>query len=159
MLWRVWRHMQESFMWLQTAISCSFLVVTAFARRTAHSIIYRVIRKTLREFRPLRCSSRDGHANGEHVNRGRDTPSFCPTFIIIESIVPFRNIGCLWVLSTSVYRLLRTAVHSSFCPLYYNNIIIESIVPFRNIGCLWVLSTSVYRLLRTAVHSSFCPLP
>jgi len=34
--------------------------------------------------------------------------------IIIESIVPFRNIGCLWVLSTSVYRLLRTSVHSSF---------------------------------------------
>ena len=27
------------------------------------------------------------------------------------------NIGCLWVLSTSVYRLLRTLVHSSFYPL------------------------------------------
>ena len=33
---------------------------------------------SLRDFRPLRYSSRDGHAEGEHVNRGRDTPSFCP---------------------------------------------------------------------------------
>ena len=37
--------------------------------------------------------------------------------IVIGSIVPSRNIGCLWVLSTSVYRLLRTLVHSSFYPL------------------------------------------
>jgi len=37
--------------------------------------------------------------------------------IIIKSIIPSRNIGCLWVLSTSVYRLLRTLVHSSFYPL------------------------------------------
>ena len=41
--------------------------------------IYRVIHKFLRDFRPLRYSSREGHAEGEHVNRGRDTPSFCPT--------------------------------------------------------------------------------
>jgi hypothetical protein len=38
-----------------------------------------VFRKSLRDFRPLRYSTRDGHAEGEHVNRGRDTPSFCPT--------------------------------------------------------------------------------
>jgi len=37
--------------------------------------------------------------------------------IIIESIVPSRNIGCLWILSTSVYWLLRNLVHSSFHPL------------------------------------------
>ena len=29
---------------------------------------YRVIHKSLRDFRPLRYSSRDGHAEGEHVN-------------------------------------------------------------------------------------------
>ena len=29
----------------------------------------------------------------------------------------FRNIGCLWVLSTSVYQLPGTLVHSSFYPL------------------------------------------
>jgi hypothetical protein len=35
--------------------------------------IYSVIHKSLRDFRPLRYSSRDGHAEGEHVNRGRDS--------------------------------------------------------------------------------------
>jgi len=43
---------------------------------------YRVIHKSLRDFRPLRYSSRDGHAEEEHVNRGRDTPSFCPASAI-----------------------------------------------------------------------------
>ena len=41
--------------------------------------MYRVIHKSLRDFRPLRYSSRDGRAEGEHVNRGRDTAGFCPT--------------------------------------------------------------------------------
>jgi len=27
----------------------------------------------------MRYSSREGHAEGGHVNGGRDTPSFCPT--------------------------------------------------------------------------------
>ena len=40
--------------------------------------LYRVNYKSLRDFRPLRYSRRDGHAEGEHVNRGRDTPNFCP---------------------------------------------------------------------------------
>ena len=44
---------------------------------------YRVSHKSLRDFRPLRYSSRDGHAEGEHVNRRRDTPSFCPTFYLL----------------------------------------------------------------------------
>jgi hypothetical protein len=46
--------------------------------------LYRVIHKSLRDFRPLRYSSRDGHAKGEHVNRGRDTPSFCPTLQMLD---------------------------------------------------------------------------
>ena len=41
--------------------------------------LYRVIHKSLRDFRLLRYSSRDGHAEGEHVSRGRGTTSFCPT--------------------------------------------------------------------------------
>ena len=44
-----------------------------------NEVKYRVIRKSLRDFRSLRYSSWDGHAGREHVNRGRDTPSFCPT--------------------------------------------------------------------------------
>ena len=47
-------------------------------------IINRVIHKSLRDFRPLRYSGRDGHAEGEHVNRGRDTPVFCPTLQVLD---------------------------------------------------------------------------
>jgi hypothetical protein len=46
--------------------------------------VYRVIHKSLRDFRPLRYSSRDGHAEEEHVNRGGDTPSFCPTLQVLD---------------------------------------------------------------------------
>ena len=48
------------------------------------SKMYRVIHKSLRDFRPLRYSSRDGHAEVEHVNRGRGTPSFCPTLQVLD---------------------------------------------------------------------------
>ena len=48
--------------------------------------IYRVIHKSLRDFRPLRYSSRDDHSEGEHVNRGRDTPSFCPTLQVLDML-------------------------------------------------------------------------
>jgi len=46
--------------------------------------IYRVMHKSLRDFRPLRYSSRDGHTEGEHVNRGRDTPNFCTTLQLLD---------------------------------------------------------------------------
>jgi hypothetical protein len=46
--------------------------------------IYRVIHKSFRDFRPLRYRSRDGHAEWEHVNRGRDTASFCPTLQVLD---------------------------------------------------------------------------
>jgi hypothetical protein len=49
-----------------------------------HKILYRVIQKSLRDFRPLRCNSRDCHAEGEHVNRGRDTLTFCPTLQVLD---------------------------------------------------------------------------
>jgi hypothetical protein len=44
----------------------------------------RVIHKSLRDFRPMRYSSRDGYAEGERVNRGRDIPSFCPTLQVLD---------------------------------------------------------------------------
>ena len=47
-------------------------------------IKYRAIHKSLRDFRPLRYNNRDGHAEREHVNRGRDTPSFCPTLQVLD---------------------------------------------------------------------------
>jgi len=46
--------------------------------------MYSVIHKSLRDFRPLRYSSRDGHVEGEHVNRGRETPNFCPTLQVLD---------------------------------------------------------------------------
>ena len=46
--------------------------------------LYRLIHKSLPDFRPLRYSIRDGHAEGEHVNRGRDTTSFCPTLKVLD---------------------------------------------------------------------------
>jgi hypothetical protein len=45
---------------------------------------YRLIHKSLQDFWPLRYSNRDGHVEGEHVNRGRDTPSFCPTLQVLD---------------------------------------------------------------------------
>ena len=56
--------------------------------------LYRVIRKSLRDFRPLRYSSRDGHAEGEHVNRGRDTPSFCPNLTGARYVHPWWRGRC-----------------------------------------------------------------
>ena len=46
--------------------------------------MYRGIHKSLRDFLPLRCSRRDGNAEGEHVNRRRDTPNFCPTLQVLD---------------------------------------------------------------------------
>jgi hypothetical protein len=47
-------------------------------------LMYRVIHKSLRDYRPMRYSSRDGHVEGEHVNRGRDSLSFCPTLQVLD---------------------------------------------------------------------------
>jgi hypothetical protein len=47
-------------------------------------MLYRVIRKSLRDFRPLQYSNRYGQAEGENVNRGRDIPSFCPTLQVLD---------------------------------------------------------------------------
>ena len=43
-----------------------------------------MIHKSLRDFRPLQYSSRDGHAEGESVNRGRHIPSVCPTLPVLD---------------------------------------------------------------------------
>jgi len=66
--------------------------------------LYRVIHKSLRDFRPLRYSSRDGHAEGEHVSRGRDTPSFCPTLQVLD----MSTLLCLsWFLRSRVREFRR----------------------------------------------------
>ena len=62
----------------------SYVPVFIINKYMIKSAEIRVICKSLRDFRPLRYSSRDGHAEGEHVNRGRDTPSFCPTLQVLD---------------------------------------------------------------------------
>jgi hypothetical protein len=47
-------------------------------------MLYRVIQNSLRDFRPLQYSNRDGHAERQHVNGGRDTPSFCPSVQVLD---------------------------------------------------------------------------
>jgi len=78
--------------------------------------LYRVIRKSLRDFRPLRYSSRDGHAEGEHVNRGTDTPSFCPTLrsvhpdylLRLQKAVSRRTLFCFGMAPGTAHEDLRT---------------------------------------------------
>jgi hypothetical protein len=62
--------------WVSLKIFSCFIFVTC--------LFYRVIQKSLRDFRPLRYSNRDGNAEGEHVNRGGETPSFCPTLQVLD---------------------------------------------------------------------------
>jgi hypothetical protein len=73
--------------WIDVKASMNALEIrltTYLCWQRDYYLIYRVIRKSLRDFRPLRYSSRDGHAEGEHVNRGRDTASFCPTLWVLD---------------------------------------------------------------------------
>jgi hypothetical protein len=56
--------------------------------------LLRIIHKSLRDVRPLRYSSRDGHAEGEHLNRGRDTASICPTLQVLDMSICCVCLGC-----------------------------------------------------------------
>ena len=65
---------------------------------------YRVIHKSLRDFRPLQYSGRDGHAKEQHVNRGKDTASFCPTLQVLD----MSTLLCLsWLLHSHVQKFRR----------------------------------------------------
>ena len=70
---------------LKTMLKIISLYILTFRRCESRlRDIYRVIHKSLRDFRRLRYSVRDGHAEGEHVNRRRDTPNFCPTLQVLD---------------------------------------------------------------------------
>ena len=66
--------------------------------------MYRAIHKSLRDFQPLRYGSRDGQAEGEHVNRGRDTPIFCPTLQVLDMSTLLR---LSWLLRSRVRKFRR----------------------------------------------------
>ena len=77
--------------------------------------LYRVIYKSLRDFRPLRYSSQDGLAEGEHVNRGRDTPSFCPTLQVLDMSTLGDVADVNPVIKFLLHTLQNLAVNSSNC--------------------------------------------
>jgi hypothetical protein len=62
----------------------NWINITSAWHNTPTATKYRVIHKSLRDFRPLQYTSRDSHAEEEHVNRGRDTPNFCPTLQVLD---------------------------------------------------------------------------
>jgi hypothetical protein len=76
---------------------------------------YRVIHKSARDFRPLRYSNRDGHAEGEHVNRGRDTPSFCTTLQVLDMSNLVDKADVNPVIKFLPHTLQHLAVDSSDC--------------------------------------------
>jgi hypothetical protein len=81
--------------------------------------VYKVIHKSLRDFRPLRYSSRDGHAEGECVNRGRDTRSFCPTLHMLDMSTFGDEAGVNPVIKFLPHTLQHLAVSSSDCRRCY----------------------------------------
>jgi hypothetical protein len=52
--------------------------------RLPEQALYRVYHKSPLDFLPLQYSSWDGHAEGEHVNRGTEIPSFCPNLQVLD---------------------------------------------------------------------------
>jgi hypothetical protein len=76
--------------------------------------MYRVIRKSLRDFRPLWYSSRDGHAEGQHVNRGTDTPVFCPTLQVLDMSTLGDATVCQFLANSKTQNAFLFPVHAMF---------------------------------------------
>ena len=77
-------NVRDSPMFSVTHDICSSAREVKVQTRSAQTLIYRVIHKSLRGFRTLRYSSRDGHAEGEYVNRRRDTQISSPTLQVLD---------------------------------------------------------------------------
>jgi hypothetical protein len=87
--------------------------------------IYRIIHKSLRDVRPLLYSSRDGHAKGEHVNRGRHSkfPSYLtgvryvlsaqPSSEVPEGLLNYPVLFSNTCISSSLYTSHTTALPGS----------------------------------------------
>ena len=87
-----------------------------------HTHMYRVIHKSLRDFRSLRYSSRDGHAEGEHVNRGRDTPSFCSTLQVLDmSTLAPSQLTQFWQIPRH-----RTLSYSLYAPCFVTTVLLAA---------------------------------
>jgi hypothetical protein len=115
-------HHEESSI-VYTAIGiCHTVMLSASEIRilNVYIYIYRVICKSLRDFRPLRCSSRDGHAEGKHVNRGRDTPKFPPYLTGARYVHPWTITTDSVLANSKIRSAFFFPVHAMFrrdCPL------------------------------------------
>ena len=65
-----------------TLQNVQFLDVKALCCERA--VMCRVIHKSLRDFRTRLRNNQDRHGRKEHINRERDTPSFCPTLQVLD---------------------------------------------------------------------------
>jgi hypothetical protein len=68
---------------ISTSLNIDFIPYETFSCVQLYPLSYKM-HKSLRDFKPLRYSSRDGHIEGEHVNRGRDIQSFYPTLQVLN---------------------------------------------------------------------------
>jgi hypothetical protein len=81
---------------------------------------YRVIHKSFRVFRPLRYNSRDSHAEGEHVSRGRNTPKFLSYLTGAQYVRPCAVTIDSVLANSSTQNAFLFPVHAMFrhdCPL------------------------------------------
>jgi hypothetical protein len=78
-----------------------------------------VIHKFLRDFRPLLYSSGDGHAEGEHVNRGRDIQNSCPTLQVPDMSTLGDATDVNHIIKFLTHTLQHLAVDSSDCSRCY----------------------------------------
>ena len=69
-----------------------------------YTYIYRVIHKSLRDFRTRLRNNQDRHGRKEHISIERDTPSFCPTLQVLDMC----TLGDFWGLLTNVSRTRST---------------------------------------------------
>jgi hypothetical protein len=75
----------------------------------------RVIHNSVRDFQPLRYSSWDGHTKGDHVNRVREIPSFCPTLQVLDMSTLGDAADVNTVIKFLPHTLQHLAVNSSDC--------------------------------------------
>jgi len=123
-----WRNLVISALNLAVRENVVFLIIWGttnllwFVRCLQNTVFLQGVHKSLRDFWPLRYSNRDGHAEGEHVSRGRNTPSFCPTLqCSICAPLVTRQMSNLAVLTNSkTQNASLFPVHAMFrhdCPL------------------------------------------
>jgi hypothetical protein len=75
------------------------------------------------------CGKGDGHAEGENVNRVRDSPSFCPTL----QVLCMSFLLCLSSLLRSRFRKFRGGLWITLCMLRRFNTVSELLAPYDKI--------------------------